>query len=80
MHDREIPIRVSAEPRYAREFLDEHGIEWEVSEVDASTVPGARGGRCLIFSSAHAIRRVWDYPSDWFRQSPAELSAISWHR
>ena len=64
----------------AREFMDETGTEWEVSEVDASEVPGARGGRCLIFASAQAIRRVWDYPSDWYRQSPAQLSAISWRR
>lgn len=60
--------------------MDEAGTEWEVSEVDASLVPGARGVACLIFTSAHAIRRVWDYPPDWYRQTPAELSAISWHK
>lgn len=80
MREREVPIRRSTEPRLAREFMDEAGTEWEVSEVDASQVPGARGGKCLIFASAHAIRRVWDYPSDWYRQTPAELSLISWHR
>ena len=80
MRDREVPIRVATEPKLAREFMDETGTEWEVSEVDASTIPGARGGRCLIFSSAHAIRRVWNYPPDWYRVSPAELSAISWRR
>lgn len=80
MRDREVPIRRSSEPRLAREFMDETGTEWEVSEIDASQVPGARGVKCLIFASAHAIRRVWDYPTDWYRQTPAELSAISWHR
>jgi hypothetical protein len=80
MREREVPIRVTAEPRMAREFIDEHGIEWEVSEVDASKVPGARGRRCLIFESVHAIRRVWDYPPDWYRHTAAELSEISWHR
>ncbi|HZS59381.1 MAG TPA: hypothetical protein VFA43_08940 [Gemmatimonadaceae bacterium] len=80
MREREVPIRRSTEPRVAREFMDEAGNEWEVSEIDASLVPGARGVRCLIFASAHAVRRVWDYPSDWYRQTPAELSAISWHK
>jgi hypothetical protein len=80
MREREVPIRRSTEPPLAREFMDETGTEWEVSEVDASQIPGARGGKCLIFSSAHAIRRVWDYPPDWYRQSPAQLRAISWNR
>jgi len=80
MRDREVPIRRVTEPRLAREFMDETGTEWEVSEVDASRVPGARGGKCLIFVSAGAIRRVWDYPQDWYRQPATELSAISWHR
>ena len=37
-----------------------------------------RSGRSLIFSSELAVRRVRDYPGDWFSLSDSELAALSW--
>jgi hypothetical protein len=62
----------------AREFIDGAGVLWRVVEVDASHTPGARGERCLLFSSPSAIRRVWHYPPGWARVPAEELDALSW--
>lgn len=72
LHDVEVPL--------ARIFVDSTGVEWEVSEVDASKVPAARGERCLIFRSPGAVRRVWTYPSSWTSMSASELVDLSWKR
>ncbi len=62
------------------EFLDDGGVRWRVTERDARDDPGARGDRCLIFTCAEAVRRVWGYPADW-RNLPREaLIALSWER
>ena len=53
------------------EFLDTGLVMWRVRERDCRTDPGARGECCLIFSSEHAVRRVWFYPRDW-QSLPAE--------
>ena len=37
-----------------------------------------RSGYSLIFSSELAVRRVRDYPSDWFALSDSDLAALSW--
>ena len=44
---------------------DDHVLHWSVVEVDAATVPGARGSHCLVFTREDCVRRVWDYPADW---------------
>ena len=66
---RPIPVRLPA-PSPAREpsngaleFVDADYVWWRVSERAARRDPGARGDRCLIFASADALRRVWDYPA-----------------
>ena len=38
---------------------------WIVREVNSAHVPGSRGARCLVFSSADVVRRVWRYPPNW---------------
>jgi len=45
--------------------LEHHGAQWRVREVDASSIPGARGSRCLIFDSDGIVRRVWAFPDSW---------------
>jgi hypothetical protein len=55
-------------------------VEWEVVEVDAAAVPGARGPRCLLFSRPDCIRRVWHYPPDWRTLGAVGLAALSWGR
>ena len=47
-----------------RQFVRD-GVYWEVREVDASGIPGARRSTCLIFESDSAVRRVWNYDASW---------------
>ena len=63
----------------AREFTDpDAGGRWSVAEVDAPRVPGARGrARCLVFSGEGVVRRVWDYPDEWYLLGDADLAALS---
>lgn len=74
------PARASAAAGRRRRVLQHVGVEWTVTEYDGSTVPGARGARCLVFASPEAIRRVWDVPADWYTLSDAALFALSWRR
>jgi hypothetical protein len=55
-----------------RAVVDTHGNEWSIREVDTPQ-PWAHAKRCLIFSSAAIVRRVWSYPADWSRLSSREL-------
>jgi hypothetical protein len=59
-------------------FADADGVEWTATEVDGAQVPAARGARCLVFESAAAFRRVWQYLADWRTLSPEAL--LSWQR
>ncbi len=61
-------------------FTDAAGVRWRVTERDARGDPGARGDRCLVFASADAVRRVWDYSPDWRELPAATLAALSWRR
>jgi len=63
-----------------RSYIDRDGLTWEVREVAGAEVPGARGGRCLVFESPVVIRRVWDVPPNWRAMSAEELSELSWHK
>lgn len=59
--------------------LDDAFLRWSVVEVDAATVPGARGSHCLVFTREDCVRRVWDYPADWQSLDDDGLVALSWH-
>jgi hypothetical protein len=72
--DVEVPLPL------ARIFVDANGVEWEVSEADGASVPASRGERCLIFRSAAAVRRVWNYPKSWTGMNASELLDLSWRR
>lgn len=61
----------------SRRFTDDLGQTWLVSEQPFSEYD-RRSGFSLIFSSELAVRRVRDYPSDWFALSDDELAALSW--
>jgi hypothetical protein len=50
---------------------------WTVRERAAPTYD-RRASPDLIFDSAGAVRRVRDYPADWFDLSDEELYALSW--
>jgi hypothetical protein len=60
-----------------RSFTDDLGQTWLVSERPFSEYDRRRGSS-LIFSSELAVRRVRDYPSDWFALSDRDLAALSW--
>ena len=61
-------------------YCDADGARWQVREVDASGVPGARGERCLLFEGEGVVRRVWNYPHNWAHLAAEELASLSWRR
>ena len=73
-------VQARAQAPTVRTFTDEEGNRWEVVEVDGTTVPAARGRRCLIFQAPHAVRRVWSYPPEWASLGGPELVRLSWQR
>jgi len=60
-------------------FVDSVGTDWRIYEIASVNVPAPRGRNCLIFESTQAVRRVWNYPSNWEKLSTDELSALSWN-
>ena len=70
-------VRSFEEPSRVRSFTDDLGQDWLVSEQPFSEYD-RRSGFSLIFASELAVRRVRDYPSDWFTLPDAELAALSW--
>jgi hypothetical protein len=69
-----------ATPVTFMQSVDGAWLRWSVVEVDARAVPGAHGARCLVFTRAECIRRVWDYPADWRTLDDAALAALSWNQ
>ena len=70
-------VSSSNEPSRVRSFTDDLGQDWLVSEQPFSEYDRRRGFS-LIFASELAVRRVREYPSDWFTLSDSELAALSW--
>jgi len=72
---------VDAAPRAAevrtRSYVDENGDIWRVCELPFSEYD-RRNGFSLIFSSDLAVRRVRDYPADWFDLDERALAKLSW--
>ncbi len=60
-----------------RDFVDADGTRWHVSERPFADYDRRRGVS-LIFASDAAVRRVREYPENWFSLSDAELIALSW--
>ncbi len=70
-------IRQDATGDRERVFVDDDGVRWVVKELSFSDYDRRRG-RSLIFASDAAVRRVRDYPAEWFELSETELAALSW--
>jgi hypothetical protein len=66
----------SSVPR-ARTLLDSEGSHWRIFE-QAFADYDRRGGLSLIFASDAAVRRVRDYPANWFDLADDELLTLSW--
>lgn len=62
---------------HERVFVDSDGAPWQVKEMPFSDYD-RRNGRSLIFWSDGAVRRVRDYPADWYLLSDEELMELSW--
>ena len=52
---------------------DDH---WIIAEVDARHVPGGRADRCLVCQNEQVVRRLWDYPPEWYSLSDVALRAL----
>jgi hypothetical protein len=74
--DRKTPPKPALLSERRRYFQDPDGIHWEVREVRNHDYD-RRGGYCLIFESAGAVRRVRRYPPDWYEQPEAALFELS---
>jgi hypothetical protein len=70
-----VPTARGAAP--VRVFMDGDGTRWQVSERPFADYDRRRG-LSLIFASDSAVRRVREYPPNWFLLSDEELSALSW--
>jgi len=70
-------ISHSSELPRTRTYTDDLGMTWRVTEQPFSEYDRRRGSS-LIFASELAVRRVRNYPSDWFTLSEVALAALSW--
>ena len=76
--EKNAPRRESAIVRGPRVVRDNAtGDMLTVVERCADGVTGARGPRCLIFSTDRGFIRLWAYPENWVDLSDAELRALS---
>ena len=74
--ERVTSVTDSTTPR-ARTLHDAEGSQWRVFEQVFADYD-RRSGLSLIFSSDTAVRRVRDYPANWFELSDDELLTLSW--
>ncbi|MEP7000954.1 MAG: hypothetical protein ABI969_10790 [bacterium] len=68
---------VTNETPPTRSFLDSDGSQWLVYEQQFADYDRRRG-MSLIFSSDAAVRRVRDYPANWFDLTDEQLVVLSW--
>jgi hypothetical protein len=68
----------ASEPR-SRTYVDDDGMCWHVSERPFAEYDRRRG-TSLIFASDLAVRRVRDYPADWYSLPEPQLIALSWRK
>ena len=61
-----------------RRFTDSRLQEWEVLEHLGNPASPGYSGPSLVFVNSQVIRRVCDYPPDWYLLSDEALEALSW--
>jgi hypothetical protein len=59
-----------------RTFNDADGTTWEVREIQNPDYD-RRSGTSLIFESIGAVRRVRNFPANWFELPERELADLS---
>jgi hypothetical protein len=82
MSDPSGPRKTAADSAQAGEdrvrvFEEADGTRWQVREMPFSSYD-RRHGLSLIFWSEGAVRRVRDYPSNWYELSDHDLALLSW--
>lgn len=50
--------------------------QWIIAEVDARQVPGGRADHCLVCQNEQVVRRLWEYPANWYGLSDVALRAL----
>lgn len=75
----DLTFRSRAVPAGQERRLEIDGEEWRVYERPAAHFD-RRQAPSLVFESRGAIRRVREYPADWFRLDDRALAALSWRR
>ena len=50
--------------------------QWLIAEIDARHVPGGRADRCLVCQNEQVVRRLWEYPPEWYSLSEVALRAL----
>lgn len=71
------PTHADSTAQPVRVFVDGEGTRWQVSERPFADYDRRRG-LSLIFASDSAVRRVREYPANWFSLSDEELQLLSW--
>ena len=71
------PTQADSAALRVRVYVDEDGTRWQVSERHFADYDRRRG-LSLIFASDSAVRRVREYPANWFTLSDEELHQLSW--
>ncbi|HET9011589.1 MAG TPA: hypothetical protein VFN38_07210 [Gemmatimonadaceae bacterium] len=71
------PTHAGSAAARVRVYVDGDGTRWQVSERPFADYDRRRG-LSLIFASDAAVRRVREYPADWYTLSDDELHALSW--
>ena len=64
--------------RRERRLMGPDGREWRVREIPMPSYD-RRGGRCLVFETNDAARRVRQYPARWYDCDDSELYTMSLH-
>ena len=71
-------LQESLDARKVRRLVAD-GHTWLVREV-AAPLADRRGPSSLVFDAEVVVRRVRQYPADWFKLSDEELYALTDHR
>ena len=69
-------LRIDADGPPVVRKVQAEGELWVVREVDAPILD-RRGGQHLVFETTYAMRRVRNYPSNWFQLADEDLYALS---
>ena len=64
---------------FSRVIVDGDGRTWIVREMPPA-IYDRRGAPSLVFVTDDVMRRVRDYPADWFQRPDAELYGLSLRR